>query len=175
MNKVKWVWSSWLCFSGDCLICEQTEHFIYVGQSRVIRLSFATFQRPRGSPQGEALWLQKQLESQWWGRQDPLESVPSDAAKPTSFHQQNQVFPAEVVCASQRERERCGFGVLVTRAELRGTMLGCVCRTTWENGGSEGGAGAGGGGPWGLSQHSPDHAHGRWEEPDENPDASKLT
>ena len=135
MNKVKWVWSSWLCFSGDCLICEQTKHFICVGQSRVIRLSFATFQRPRGSPQGGALCLQNQLESQWWRRQDPLESVPSDAVKLTSFLQQNQVFSSRGgLCITERD---VALEFLLQEQDSVGPRGG-VCRTTWENGGAGG-------------------------------------
>lgn len=70
----------------------------------------------------------------------PLESVVSDTDKLTSFLQQNQGFPAEMVCASQREM---ALGSLLYERKSVGPHC-CVCRTTWKN--SE--SGEGGGGPW---------------------------
>lgn len=121
-NEVEWVWSSWMCFSGDHLVCSQTKHLMCVQQERVIRLPSATPEVLTGVPRVGHVASVPAWELLWKSK-DPWNSLCQTLTETNKVPPVKSSFPSRGVLYTI---ERNGFEVLITREDLRATVLNCL-------------------------------------------------
>lgn len=103
MNKVKWVWSFWLCFPGDYLTCESDKALDLCQTVKTYKAGTTQLSQFHvGVPKMDLCDFRNSWKVS--GKEiGPLRISSFRHWQPTNFLQQNQVFPADVVCGSREK------------------------------------------------------------------------